>query len=247
MKKKNLLLTTVTVIGILAAVGCGSPAPSSSEDTTAQSTVAPNYETSKQTSVPASSDTALAETTAPSASETTAPAQTQSNTATAVSDTSSGTTSGTGVTEEQAKATALADAGVNEADVTRIRVRKDRDDGRNIYEVEFYVEREEYDYDIDADSGQIVSKDFDIDDDFHNNSGSATTQNSDVISEDQAIQIVLERVEGASASDVWIKLDYDDGRTYYEGEIYYNNTEYEFEMDAYTGEILEWSEESYRG
>ncbi|MBB5263592.1 putative membrane protein YkoI [Catenibacillus scindens] len=213
MKKKNLLLTTVTVIGILAAVGCGSPAPSSSEDTTAQSTVAPNYETSKQTSVPASS----------------------------------GTTSGTGVTEEQAKATALADAGVNEADVTRIRVRKDRDDGRNIYEVEFYVEREEYDYDIDADSGQIVSKDFDIDDDFHNNSGSATTQNSDVISEDQAIQIVLERVEGASASDVWIKLDYDDGRTYYEGEIYYNNTEYEFEMDAYTGEILEWSEESYRG
>lgn len=213
MKKKNLLLTTVTVIGILAAVGCGSPAPSSSEDTTAQSTVAPNYETSEQTSVPASS----------------------------------GTTSGTGVTEEQAKATALADAGVNEADVTRIRVRKDRDDGRNIYEVEFYVEREEYDYDIDADSGQIVSKDFDIDDDFHNNSGSATSQNSDVISEDQAIQIVLERVEGASASDVWIKLDYDDGRTYYEGEIYYNNTEYEFEMDAYTGEILEWSEESYRG
>lgn len=213
MKKKNLLLSTVTVIGILAAVGCGSPAPSSSEDTTAQSTVAPNYETSEQTSVPASS----------------------------------GTTSGTGVTEEQAKATALADAGVNEADVTRIRVRKDRDDGRNIYEVEFYVEREEYDYDIDADSGQIVSKDFDIDDDFHNNSGSATSQNSDVISEDQAIQIVLERVEGASASDVWIKLDYDDGRTYYEGEIYYNNTEYEFEMDAYTGEILEWSEESYRG
>ena len=45
----------------------------------------------------------------------------------------------------------------------------------------------------------------------------------------------LTRVDGAAASDVWMKLDYDDGRAYYEGEIYYNNTEYEFEMNAATG------------
>ena len=29
----------------------------------------------------------------------------------------------------------------------------------------------------------------------------------------------------------------------YEGEIYYNQTEYEFELNAQTGEVLEWSEE----
>ena len=129
--------------------------------------------------------------------------------------------------------------------MTRIRVKKDRDDGRNIYEVEFYVDREEYDYDIDADTGTILSKDFDIDDDFYQNS-TQSSQSTDVISENDAIAVVLERVEGASASDVWIKLDYDDGRAYYEGEIYYDNTEYEFELDAYTGEVIEWSQENYR-
>ena len=129
--------------------------------------------------------------------------------------------------------------------MTRIRVKKDRDDGRNIYEVEFYVDREEYDYDIDADTGTILSKDFDIDDDFYQNS-TQSSQSTDVISENDAIAVVLERVEGASASDVWIKLDYDDGRAYYEGEIYYDNTEYEFELDAYTGEVIERSQENYR-
>ena len=63
------------------------------------------------------------------------------------------------------------------------------------------------------------------------------------ISQDQAVQIALERVPGATEQNMRIKLDYDDGRYVYEGEIRYNYREYDFEIDANSGTILEWSEE----
>ena len=36
----------------------------------------------------------------------------------------------------------------------------------------------------------------------------------------------------------------EDGRTVYEGKFFYNEMEYEFEIDAQTGTILEWDAES---
>ena len=39
-----------------------------------------------------------------------------------------------------------------------------------------------------------------------------------------------------------IHKEYDDGRMLYEGGIIYGNTDYDFEIDAQTGDILEWSE-----
>ena len=245
MLRKNLLFTAVAVIGFAFAAGCGSPASSVRQT---ESGVVPQYESSAQTQDDASAaDTAAADSTSGQDDQTGTQTQAapESTAETQASQAQTSASGSTGITEEDAKATALADAGIGESDVTRIRVKKDRDDGRNIYEVEFYVDREEYDYDIDADTGTILSKDFDIDDDFYQNS-TQSSQSTDVISENDAIAVVLERVEGASASDVWIKLDYDDGRAYYEGEIYYDNTEYEFELDAYTGEVIEWSQENYR-
>lgn len=145
--------------------------------------------------------------------------------------------SGSQITEAQAKEIALTDAGVSEADVgSFIRITPDWDDGRQVYEVEFYVGTAEYDYDIDVATGTILSRDYDIENDFANTSAS-------VLERDSIIQIVLERVPGASAQNVRIELDEDDGRLKYEGELYYNHVEYEFEVNAETGEILEWSED----
>lgn len=68
--------------------------------------------------------------------------------------------------------------------------------------------------------------------------GSATEP---LLSEGEAINIVLGKVPGASRSDiVSFGREYDDGRWIYEGELRYNGLEYEFEIDAQTGNILEW-------
>ncbi len=216
--KKRYLLSALTVVTIAALTAC-SGTSSAAGQTTA---VTPKYESAE------SADISAAQTTTPQAES--------------VSTAAAETAASGSITEDQARAAALADAGVTEDQVSRIRIKTDRDDGRDIYEVEFYVDQSEYDYDIDMATGAILSKDYDIKNDFF--TGDTSGQTSGTISEDEAINIVLQRVSGAQASDVWIKQDRDDGRLVYEGELYYNNTEYEFEMDASTGDILEWSEES---
>lgn len=159
--------------------------------------------------------------------------------------TSSQTSSGSEITEEKAKSIALADAGVEESELTNIRIEKDVDDGVSVYDVDFYAGNKEYDYEIDAATGNIRSQDSDIEDDFLNaqDSASSSTDGTDLISEDEASKIVLAKVEGASEQNLRISLDRDDGQDIYEGEIRYNGQEYEFELNAKTGDILEWSQE----
>ena len=65
-----------------------------------------------------------------------------------------------------------------------------------------------------------------------------------LISEDKAKQIALGKVEGAQAADMSrIDLDYDDGRWVYEGEIYQGEWEYEFEIDAESGNVIGWEKD----
>lgn len=73
---------------------------------------------------------------------------------------------------------------------------------------------------------------------------SSTGEGASNISKDEATQIALDRVKGAKASDVRIHSEWDDGREIYEGSVIYKGKEYDFEIDASNGEILEWEEES---
>lgn len=63
-----------------------------------------------------------------------------------------------------------------------------------------------------------------------------------------AKKITLERagVDEASVTFVMAVLDMDDGRLEYDVEFYSDKTEYEISVDAYTGEITEFSSETYR-
>lgn len=151
--------------------------------------------------------------------------------------------------EEKALQTALETAGISEADASRVRVSADRDDGRVVYDVRFDVDGTEYDYEILASDGQVVSADIeqrrDIRYDEDTNTDDRKNGNSDdvAVSSEKAIETALAKVPGATENDIRIELDYDDGRYKYEGDIIYNRVEYDFEIDANSGEILEWSEE----
>lgn len=66
-----------------------------------------------------------------------------------------------------------------------------------------------------------------------------------VIGDAKAKQIALDRVSGAKESDLTkFYLETDDGRQVYEGEIRYNDKEYDFEIDAVSGDVVNWEEDS---
>ncbi len=142
------------------------------------------------------------------------------------------------ITEDQAKQIAFDHAQVKEEDLTNLKVKKDFDDGVSIYEVDFQAANKQYEYDIKAADGQILSTDFEIDDDYVD----PNTQTA--VSEADAKAAALARVEGASDSDIRIQLQRDDGQLVYEGTIIYNNTEYDFEINAETGDFLSWEQDS---
>lgn len=66
------------------------------------------------------------------------------------------------ISVDKAKQIALSHAGVGSANFTKVEL--DTDDGVRVYEIEFKVGNVEYDYDIDASSGAIISSSSEIDD-----------------------------------------------------------------------------------
>ena len=143
------------------------------------------------------------------------------------------------ISEEEARRIALTDAQVEAEAVTNIRIKFTVDDGRQVYDVEFYVTNQEYDYEIDAVTGEITEKDMEIENDF----GSQATSDASV-SIEEAKKIALDKVPGATEKDIHIGFDYEDGKSLYEGTIFYEQIEYEFEIDAQDGKIWSWEAES---
>lgn len=143
------------------------------------------------------------------------------------------------ISKDKAKQTAIKDAGVSDKDVSQLSVHLETDDGVRQYEVEFHAGNHEYDYEIDAKTGAIRSKDVDDKDIVRDKSNGNTS-----ISKERAVKIALKKVPGATKKHVRIKLDRDNGRKVYEGSIIYKKTKYEFEIDASNGNLLDWDKES---
>lgn len=148
---------------------------------------------------------------------------------------------GTDIGSEKAKQIALQNAGLSESQVTFVRVQPDYDDGRKVYEVEFYSGYTEYDYEIDATNGAILEMDHDAE--YYAPQQTQSPSSNAAITVDQAKSIALERA-GVSASDAIFtkaKLDYDDGIQKYEIEFRVGRMEYECDVNAQTGTITDYS------
>ena len=178
-----------------------------------------------QTSAAASDQ---AQTSAPATAQTSAPATAQNVT-------------GTGTVDEAAaQKIALEHAGVKETDATITKSKLDYEDGRQVYDIEWYAGGAKYDYEIATDTGEIISSA------YEEKTMGADSRNV-TVSEADAKKTALDRVSGATDKDLYEwKLDYDDGRPEYEGKIIYGGTEYEFTIDAATGSVMEWDAEKVR-
>ena len=144
------------------------------------------------------------------------------------------------VDEAAAQKIALEHAGVKAADATITKSKLDYEDGRQVYDIEWYAGGAKYDYEIAADTGEIISSA------YEEKTMGADSKNI-TVSEADAKKTALDRVSGATDRDIYEwKLDYDDGRPEYEGKIIYGGTEYEFTIDAATGSVMEWDAEKVR-
>ena len=148
---------------------------------------------------------------------------------------------GTGTVDEAAaQKIALEHAGVKAADATITKSKLDYEDGRQVYDIEWYAGAAKYDYEIATDTGEIISSA------YEEKTMGADSKNV-TVSEADAKKTALDRVSGATDKDLYEwKLDYDDGRPEYEGKIIYGGTEYEFTIDAATGSVMEWDAEKVR-
>ncbi len=157
---------------------------------------------------------------------------------------------GNPISLEEAKAIALGHAGLGADQVTFAEAKKDWDDGKEVYDIEFYTaDYKEYDYEIEAASGKILGWDYDAE---RYERPAATEKPTPAnppaakkeLTADEAKAIALAKVPGATKDNIRdFEVDRDDGRLEYEGEIVYDGMEYEFEIDAYSGAIRSWEAE----
>ena len=226
MKKSTVTLVATAALAALLLTGCAEAA---------------GFNGLRQQATPAASETTTPEDAVDVAPQATA----QAPVAAPASETTAGIAGSADpnsgyITEEAAKDAALDHAGLAKADLQAVRVKLDYYDGRAIYDVEFVQNAAEYDYEIDATTGEIVSYDYDAE----NYNGTQATTGSPVTAE-EAKQIALNHA-GVAESDtraMELETDRDNGRTVYEFSWKVGFTEYDYEIDADTGEILSYSQE----
>ena len=141
--------------------------------------------------------------------------------------------------KNEARKIALQHAGVQDDQYTITELKLDRNNNKIVYEVEFFTANKEYDYEIDAITGKIVSYDYDIE----GFEIPTIDNNATYIGKEKAEQIALDHAQVTKQQVKYVKneLDKDDGRWEYQIEFKYGNKEYEYEINAYTGEIIDYS------
>ncbi len=152
-----------------------------------------------------------------------------------------------GVTKSKAEKIALKDAGLKASEVVMDKTDVDYEQGKKVYEVEFYVNhgdgwKTEYDYVIDAADGTILHSKAEKEYDDDLKPVNPPANNGADIGKDKAIELALEAF-GLNANDVKLvkaKKDYEDGRLVYEIEFREGyEKEYSCDVDAETGAVYD--------
>ncbi len=155
---------------------------------------------------------------------------------------------------EAAQSAALTHAGLEAASVTWKEAGYDYEDGRMVYEMEFFANGVEYEYDVDASTGEILKMEkegtaWDAPSGTQTGGGQTGSQTgggqSGVIGRDAARDAALSHA-GVSLSQVYeleVEDELDEDHPHYKVEFKADGWEYEYELDAFTGSILEWEKD----
>ena len=143
------------------------------------------------------------------------------------------------LTIEEAEAIAVKTV---DGKVTKIEL--DREKSGDVYEVEVKSDGVEYDLDIDAKTGEVLRTDKDnLDkDNFYDDDSDDKIIVSDgkFITEKAAIEIAMKQAKGTVTE---VELDEDDDRVIYEIEVRDGKYDYDFDIDAISGEVLKFEKD----
>lgn len=166
------------------------------------------------------------------------------------------TAGGIAVDAKGAEELALADAAAAADKVERLHIEADREDGENVYEVSFTVEGVDYEYLIREADGVILEWEMEgkdlkdaVAEQSLNTASSQTDTPETELSQSGVVPIGLERAKEIALLDAAVdtakasitKIKYEDERNLavYEVEFYQDRQEFEYTIDAYTGEVRE--------
>lgn len=152
---------------------------------------------------------------------------------------------------DAALSAALTHADLSRDAVQSIEIELDYEYGRMVYEVEFNSGRTEYEYDIDAQNGEVIWFEIDNGGNIQQGGsavGSDSTQSgssTDVVGAEKAKSAALGHagLTAAQVSRLHAELDREGGRYVYEVEFKYGNYEYSYDIDAANGAVLTFDKE----
>ncbi len=147
------------------------------------------------------------------------------------------------ITADTAKANALSHVSVTESDIVgMVEVSMDYHNGIMVYDVEFSTAETEYEIEVNAVDGKIVNVEKEDNDDIQ----SDASLEKEIISPEAVADIVLTYCADRTAwNDYECELDHNHGKLVYEVELNYEKLEYEFIIDALTGEVVRYKTDRY--
>ncbi len=141
------------------------------------------------------------------------------------------------ISKAAAKQIALEHAGVTEAQISAYKLELDTQKGLPIYEIEFNVGTDQYDYDINVQTGKIL--------DAEKNDKSLLAEAYKKIAESEAKAVALKHagLKEADITNYKIEFDVDDGIPSYEIEFCSGGYEYEYDIHSSDGKIIKSEKE----
>ena len=144
---------------------------------------------------------------------------------------------------DAAKAAALKKASLSSSQVKFKEAKLDFDGGTAHYDIEFISGSCEYEFEIDAVTGDTVKYQKEYDNDKASSAPKTSAENGITLSEAKAIALKKADLSASQVKFTKAISDTDDGILYYDIEFISGNYEYEFEIRAKDGKITDFDKE----
>ncbi len=136
------------------------------------------------------------------------------------------------LTRDEVKAIVFSELKLNEAEAARLEI--ELDDGK--YEIEFHIGNMEYDVEVNARTGKILKVEKDKENEEPSPSAEAEKTDS-ILSPEEVKQLIFAKLGITEDQALRLEIELDDGK--YELEFRVGRLEYECEVSARTGKILQ--------